>query len=169
MIVCVLDMDETLGYFDGQQFVIRPKLDFLMKFCKMCHIDVILWSMGDDEYVKSVINSSLNNVAEYAAKIFGYKECKRSYKLYEYHKASEHVRVMYPETIFLIGVDDRVTSNMDARYDVRIAVKPYKKVNPGDRELVGVVEKIVDACVDMNPLAVREDKLTDSYMRRALN
>lgn len=149
MIVCVLDMDETLGYFDGRQFVPRPKLDFLIKFLKMCHIDLILWSMGGDEYVKSVVNSSLGGVAEYAAKIFGQKECNRSHKKYEYYKASEHVRVMYPEEIFLIGVDDRVSSNMDPRYDVRIAVKPYKKFKPGDRELVGVVERIVEACVDL--------------------
>ncbi len=149
MIVCVLDMDETLGYYDGQQFVLRPKLDFFMKFLKMCHIDVVLWSMGDDDYVKAVVNSSLSSVADYAVKIFGHKECKRSYKLYDFHKASEHVRIMYPQEIFLIGVDDRASTNMDPSYDVRIAIKPYKKFNPSDRELMSVVEKIVEACVDL--------------------
>jgi hypothetical protein len=50
---------------------------------------------------------------------------------------------MYEEPIFLMAVDDRVKENMDASYDIRIHVRPYKVPNPSDRALLKVCEEII--------------------------
>lgn len=142
MIVCVLDLDETLGYFDKNVFHVRPKVDFLVDFLRFSQIDFILWSLGSDSYVTRVVNGYLPEVAQYAYKMFGRSECSTSCELYNYKKCSEHIRIMYERDILLIGVDDKAMENMDNGYDMRIAVKPYEETDNQDRELFKVVEEI---------------------------
>lgn len=142
-IVCVLDMDETLGVFYDGIFHVRPKTTVLLSLLRLLQADVILWSLGEDRYVEKVVNGFLPSIREQAYKLFARAEANVSLKLYRYPKASEHIRKMYEETVFLIAVDDNVKRNMDAQYDVRIQVTPYKKPNPNDRVLTRVCEKII--------------------------
>lgn len=144
MNVVVLDMDETLGVFQKDMFHVRPRVDFLIKMLRCMGVDIILWSLGDDDYVQRVVNSSLPLVALHAYKIFARSEAKVSHRLYGYAKAGEHIRQMYEEEICLIGVDDQVNANMNSNYDLRIRVKPYKKPDKKDRVLLNVCESIVD-------------------------
>lgn len=144
MIVAVLDMDETLGVYHNNVFHPRPKLDFMIKMMRAMDIEIILWSLGDDNYVKRVVNGFLPSIYKFAHKIFARSEAKISMDLYGYSKASERIREMYDEPIFLIGVDDKVTENMDHAYDIRIYVKPYDKPENKDRALLDVCEKIVE-------------------------
>jgi hypothetical protein len=146
--VCVLDMDETLGKMMRETFAVRPYVDLLVDFLRLCRFDIILWSLGTDEYVHRIVNGHLLSIKRYATKIFARKECNRSKQKYGYDKASEHVRVMYDrDDVFLMGVDDKVNENMDSGYDVRIYVSPYIKPNARDKVLLDVVEKIVTALV----------------------
>lgn len=144
MIVVVLDMDETLGVYQNDVFHPRPKLDFMIKMLRAMNIEIILWSLGDDDYVRRVVNGFLPSIYSFAYKIFARNEAKISMNLYGYSKASERIREMYDEPIFLIGVDDKVTENMDRGYDVRIYVTPYNKPESKDRALFEVCEKIVE-------------------------
>lgn len=144
MIVAVLDMDETLGVYQNNVFHPRPKLDFMIKMMRAMDIEIILWSLGDDSYVQRVVNGFLPSIYEHAHKIFARREAKVSMNLYGYSKASQRIREMYDEPIFLIGVDDKVTENMDPGYDARIHVKPYDKPENKDRVLLDVCEKIVE-------------------------
>lgn len=143
MIVVVLDMDETLGVYQNNIFHARPKVDFMIKMLRAMNIDIILWSLGDDDYVRRVVNGFLSTVSLFAYKIFARKEAKVSMDLYGFSKASQHIREMYEESIFLIGVDDKASENMDRDYDVRIHVHPYKNPENKDRYLMDVCEKIV--------------------------
>lgn len=149
MIACVLDLDETLGRFNGETFLLRPKLEFLLRYLRTSRIDIILWSLGGDEYVKWVVNTFLNDIKQHAYKIFANTECSRSERRFEFSKASDVIRAMYGEELFLIGVDDKASQNMDSHYDLRISPKPYTKHDPTDRELVNVVETIVEALANM--------------------
>lgn len=144
MIVVVLDMDETLGVYRNNVFYLRPKLDFMIKMLRAMNVEIILWSLGEDDYVRRVVNGFLPQIREFAYKIFARNEAKISMKLYGYSKASDRIRVMYEEPIYLIGVDDKVSENMDPAYDVRIHVPPYNKPENKDRCLLDVCENIVD-------------------------
>lgn len=144
IVVVVLDMDETLGVYQNNVFHPRPKLDIMIKMLRAMDIEIILWSLGDDDYVKRVVNGFLPSIYSFAHKIFARNEAKISMNLYGYSKASERIREMYEEPIFLIGVDDKVTENMDPSYDVRIHVTPYKKPENKDRVLLDVCEKIIE-------------------------
>lgn len=144
MIVVVLDMDETLGVYQNDVFHPRPKLDFMIKMLRAMNIEIILWSLGDDSYVQRVVNGFLPSIYSFAYKIFARSESKVSMNLYGYSKASERIREMFTEPIFLIGVDDKVSENMDPAYDVRIHVTPYHKPDNKDRVLLDVCEKIVE-------------------------
>lgn len=143
--VCVLDMDETLGFHEGNTFHVRPHFQTLIKFLKLIQSDIILWSLGTNDYVQMVVNGFLPEVAKNAAKVFARYESDYSRVYYKVPKASEHIRDMYPGTAFLMAVDDRVSENMDEQYDLRIHVKPYKKVNSCDKELLKVVETMINA------------------------
>lgn len=147
--VCVLDMDETLGVFHKNVFHVRPKLNVLLNLLQLLNVDIILWSLGDDEYVRRVVNGFLNDIADRAFKIFARNEAMVSKERYNFWKASEHIRVMYEEPIFLMAVDDRVRENMDSSYDVRIHVRPYKSPNPSDRALIKVCEEIIQSMSSM--------------------
>lgn len=144
-IICVLDLDETLGFYeDGVGFHKRPYVDLLLNFLKFSNIKFILWSLGEDSYVKLVINSFILNIKHFAFKIWGRTQCNKSKQLYNVVKCSEHVRKSLPnKNIFLIGVDDRVNQMMDNKYDLRILVQPYQTQNSKDIELVTVIEKII--------------------------
>lgn len=144
IIVVVLDMDETLGVFSQNVFHPRPKLDFMVKMLRMINIDIILWSLGKDDYVRRVVNGYLPSIESHAYKIFAYSEARVSKRLYGYYKAAEHIRNMYPQPIFLIGVDDKASTNMNEAYDIRIHVPPYEQPEKNDRHLLDVCEKIVD-------------------------
>lgn len=150
--VCVLDMDLTLGFHSARKFHPRPKLKTLLQFLKLIQADIILWSHGKDAYVKDMVNAYLPDVAECTHTLFGRTECEYSKKFYNYLKASEHVRDMYrkrySQNILLMGVDDNVTINMDDGYDLRIYVKPYETVNSCDKELMVVVEKMIQGIVE---------------------
>lgn len=145
MIVAVLDMDETCGVYRDNVFHPRPKLDFMIKMMRAMDIEIILWSLGEDSYVHRVVNGFLPSIYKFAHKIFARSEAKVSMNLYGYSKASQRIREMYDERIFLIGVDDKVTENMDSEYDARIQVKPYDKPENKDRVLWDVCEKIVES------------------------
>lgn len=144
MIVVVLDMDETLGVYQNGVFHPRPKLDFMIKMLRAMGIEIILWSLGSDDYVRRVVNGFLPSVKLFAYKLFARKEAKISMRLYGFSKASERIRSMFSESIFLIGVDDKASENMDPAYDVRIHVPPYKKPEKKDTCLLDVCEKIVE-------------------------
>lgn len=148
--VCVLDMDETLGFSSGDAFHVRPKFQTLLNLLRLIRADVILWSMGTDEYVQSTVNGFLPELATHAYKLFARTECQYSQTYYRYRKASNHIRDMYPHSIFLIGVDDKVSENMDEHYDLRIHVPSYTKVNSCDKELVSVCEKIVNGIMELS-------------------
>lgn len=144
-IICVLDLDETLGYYEeGVGFHKRPFADLLLNFFKFSNIKFMLWSLGDDSYVKLVINSFVLNIKNLAFRIWARTQCEKSKFLYNVVKCSEHVRKSLPnKKVFLIGIDDRVNEMMDNKYDLRILVEPYKQHNPKDIELITVMEKII--------------------------
>ncbi|GBN13113.1 hypothetical protein AVEN_257693-1 [Araneus ventricosus] len=148
--VCVLDMDETLGFSSGDTFHVRPKLKTLLNLLRLIRADIILWSMGTDEYVQRTVNGFLPEISTHAYKLFARTECQYSQTFYRYKKASNHIRHMYPYSIFLIAVDDLVSENMDEHYDLRIHVPPYNKVNSCDKELVFVCEKIVNGIMELS-------------------
>jgi hypothetical protein len=143
-------MDETLGVFHKDVFHKRPKINVLINLLRLLNVDIVLWSLGEDSYVRRVVNGFLPEIAEAAYKIFARKEARVSQNLYGYAKSSEHVRIMYEEPIFLMAVDDKVSENMDSQYDVRIYIKPYKRPNPSDRAITKVCEEIVESMVNMN-------------------
>lgn len=144
-IVVVVDMDETLGVFVDDTFHVRPHVDFMIEMLRCMDADVVLWSLGDDDYVRGTVNKFLPSVKTHAYKIFARTEAKNAMKLYGFPKAGEHIREMYgdDEDVFLLGVDDRAHENMDSAYDIRIPVKPYKKPDKTDRAVIGVCEKLV--------------------------
>lgn len=145
-ICCVLDLDETLGYFDAHanQFMFRPYAETLIMVLYHASIDIILWSYGSDEYVKYVINHDFPVLKRYAFKIFARTQCLYSHSHYNVMKWSRVIQTVYPntESIFLICVDDKVNLMMDPEYSVRICVEPYVKINSVDQELADVISKI---------------------------
>lgn len=144
MIVVVLDMDETLGVFEEDTFHVRPHVDFMIQMLRCMDVDIVLWSLGDDPYVHRIVNSFLPSITLYAYKIFARSEAKIAHQLYGYSKAGTHIRQMYEEDIFLMGVDDQVHTNMDSSYDVRIYAKPYRQPDKTDQILLHICEKIVE-------------------------
>lgn len=154
--VCVLDMDETLGVFHKNVFHLRPKLNVLIHLLRLLRVDIVLWSLGEDDYVRRVVNGFLPDIASHAYKIFARREATMAKNKYRYPKASEHIRIMYEEPIFLMAVDDHVSQNMDAHYDVRIHVKPYQAPNPSDRTLLKVCEQIIECMANVNLQALEE-------------
>lgn len=147
-VVVVLDMDETLGVFEDEMFHVRPHAEFLIQMLRCMNVDMILWSLGDDAYVRHVVNHYLPLVAAHAYKIFARQECQASFREYGYSKSGHHIRTMYDEEIFLLGVDDQASTNMDCFYDIKIHVQSYKKPDKSDRCLLPVCEKIVRATSD---------------------
>lgn len=147
--VCVLDMDETLGFYEGRIFHVRPKIQTLIHFLQLIEADIILWSLGSDSYVTKVVNAFLPELAQIAYKIFARSECHYAQKFYTYRKASAHIRDMYTYPIFLMAVDDKISDNMDEQYDLRIFIPPYSKVNSADKELLLVVEKMITGIVEL--------------------
>ena len=143
-IICVLDLDETLGFYEeGIGFHKRPFSDFMFEFLQFSSIKFILWSYGDDAYVKLVMNSFITDLRNMAYKVFGKSQCKLSKYRYDVIKCSEHIRKLFKDDIFLIGIDDRVNEMMDNKYDLRINVEPYTCQNKKDIELVIVIQKII--------------------------
>lgn len=138
-----MDMDETLGFYAGTTFHVRPKFTTLIHFLQLIEADIILWSLGSDTYVAKMVNGFLPELAKRAYKIFARSECHYSKEFYQFHKASAHIRDMYSCPIFLMAVDDKVGDNMDEQYDLRIYIPPYSKVNSADKELLLVVEKMI--------------------------
>lgn len=143
--VCVLDMDETLGFYAGTTFHVRPHFKTLIRFLKLIKADIILWSLGTNDYVGRVVNGFLPELVQHAYKLFARSESEYARMYYQVPKASAHIRDMYEsQTIFLMAVDDKVAENMDEQYDLRIHVKPYTKVNSCDKELLKVVETMIN-------------------------
>ncbi|GFT75891.1 FCP1 homology domain-containing protein [Nephila pilipes] len=60
--VCVLDMDETLGFSAGETFHVRPKFQCLINFLKVVEADIILWSLGSDDYVRRVASTHIRDM-----------------------------------------------------------------------------------------------------------
>lgn len=151
--VCVLDMDLTLGFYDNKKFHVRPKFKTFLRFLKIIKADIILWSHGKDQYVSNVVNAYLPELVTCAHTLFGRTECEYSERYYNFLKASEHIRDMYKKRyglrVFLIAVDDNVAINMDEGYDLRIHIQPYSKVNSCDKELLVVIEKMVDGIASL--------------------
>lgn len=141
-------MDETLGKMMRNTFAVRPYTDSLINLLRLCRFDIILWSLGTDEYVQRIVNGHLPIIKRYAKKIFGRKECARAKQKYGYDKASDHIRVMYDrEDLYLVAIDDKVSENMDTGYDLRINVLPYNRPNVKDKVLLDVIDKLVSALV----------------------
>lgn len=147
-IVCVLDLDETLGFYDGKVFHVRPKFNTFLLFLKYIKAKIILWSLGSDDYVRRVIQGYLPELADnnkMVYKRFARSESYFSNYHYQKYKSSKHIRHLFkPYTIFLIAVDDKVGTNMDDEYDLRVHVKPYLKVNSCDKELSRAIETILN-------------------------
>lgn len=142
-LACVLDMDETLGFSDKNQFRVRPHLDTLIRFLRLCKVRTYIWSLGRDDYVKKVVNTYMPKMKNFAFKIYGRKECEAANRLYGWNKASKHIRNESTEPLVLIGVDDRAEQNMDNGYDLKITIVPYDSVNPNDTALVSVIDEIM--------------------------
>ncbi|GIY73874.1 FCP1 homology domain-containing protein [Caerostris extrusa] len=167
LIVCVLDMDETLGTYDRQTFHVRPKIQTLINLLRYIKSDIILWSLGRDEYVQRIVSGSLPDICKYAKKIFGHTQCHRAYERYNYYKASEHIRIMYDCDIFLMGVDDKVSQNMDSQYDLRIQIQPYKQPNSNDKAILEVCETIINSLMkaqDLRHEPLPVSKPSDDYV-----
>lgn len=147
MIVVVLDMDETLGIFQNGYFHVRPNVDFMLKMLTCMNVDIILWSLGDDDYVHQVVNGYLPLIKKFAHKIFARTEGRESLQLYGYSKSGYHIRDMYEEDIVLLGVDDQVFTNMDTAYDFKFPIKPYKKPDKTDQVIWYVCEKLVECII----------------------
>lgn len=149
-IVCILDLDETLGFFDDYTFHVRPNVNFLINFLRVANIDIVLWSLGSDHYVKSILNGFLPDICKYATKVFARTVCIKSNDTCGIPKCSDFIRKIYNEEIILIGVDDRVNEVMDNRYDFRILVQNYNSQNLQDKELISVIEKITHFLVSLS-------------------
>lgn len=160
-VVCVLDMDETLGTCDDKTFHLRPKCKMLINFLQIIQCDIVLWSMGSNLYVEKVIKGTLTDIQKKAYKVYGRSKCKWSKSRYGFYKASEAVRKLYTQTVFLMGVDDRASQNMDSGYDLRIHVKPYRKPNPHDRALLEVIEKVIKGLAESQIHSVEDDIVVD--------
>lgn len=146
-VVCVVDLDETLGHFNSnKQFIVRPHAHLLLDFLKILNIDIILWSNGKDDYVEHVINKHFTIFVDplLNTRVFGRTVCNISNKQYGFIKHSKTIRKLYIENINLIALDDKIDSNMDLEYDLRIKVQPYKGKNTQDYELFTVMGKIID-------------------------
>ena len=147
MIVVVLDMDETLGVFQNDYFHVRPHVDFMIQMLKCMNVDIILWSLGDDDYVHQIVNGYLPSIKNFAYKIFARSEGVESLRLYGYSKSGHHIRDMYEEDIFLLGVDDQAFTNMDAAYDFTFPIKPFKKPDKTDQVVWYICEKLVQCII----------------------
>lgn len=157
--VCVLDMDETLGFFHQNVFHVRPKVNVLIHLLKLLKVDIIIWSLGEDNYVKDIMNQYLPEIARLAFKIFARQEAYVSKHQYNFWKASEHIRIMYEEPIYLLGIDDRVTQNMDSKYDFRISVSPYDASNLNDIHLLTVCEDIIECFTNIYKAQENEQEI----------
>lgn len=165
--VCVLDMDETLGYYDGTTFHVRPHYKTLIDFLHLVRADIILWSLGTNDYVKRIVNGFLPELAKQAYKIFARSEAEYGQFHYNISKASKHIRHLYaPQSIFLIAIDDHVAENMDDQYDLRIRVHPYTKVNSCDKELLQVVETLIKGIMELTSKNVQRGSLFETDSQR---
>ncbi|KAG8173840.1 hypothetical protein JTE90_016329 [Oedothorax gibbosus] len=164
--VCVLDMDETLGFYEGTTFHVRPQYHTLIQFLQLINADIILWSLGADNYVQRVVNGFLPELAKHAVKIFARSESEFSKTYYQYAKASEHIRDYYlPTSVFLMAVDDRVNDNMDNQYDLRISVKPYTKVNSCDKELLKVIQVLINGISTLETKHVQRGSILETDLQ----
>lgn len=142
-VVVVLDMDETLGVFQNDVFHVRPHVNFMLEMLLCMDVDIVLWSLGEDDYVRFVVNGYLPLVKAHAYKLFARTEAKVASRLYGASKSGYHIRTLYEEDIFLLGVDDQAKTNMDTAYDLPLAIPPYRKPDPNDRAILGMCEKLV--------------------------
>lgn len=147
-IVCVIDLDETLGHFNANnQFLVRPFAHFLLDFLIVANIDIVLWSYGSDFYVEHIINEYFNIFMKDSirTRVYGRTACEISKHRFGYTKCSKVLRNIYKDVI-LIAMDDQVNVNMDSGYDLRIHVEPYKEKNENDNELFQIACKIIEYC-----------------------
>lgn len=143
LMVCVLDMDECIGKYRGSQFHVRPFTDTLIGFFRLLNIKLILWSLGGDDYVRRCVNGFLPAIKKHASFIFAKKECTIAYAKYGYYKASKHIRDMFDSEIYLLAIDDKVSTNMDKGYDLRVYICPYNAPNSKDKGILDVLTKII--------------------------
>lgn len=144
--VCVIDLDETLGHFNSNRlFLIRPYAYMLLDFLIVTHFEIVLWSFGTDNYVEHVINTYFDIFTNetLTTRVFGRSVCEISNRKYGSKKHSKIIRNLYKERIYLIALDDQVNTNMDSGYDFRIQVEPYIEKNMSDKELLHVMDKII--------------------------
>lgn len=144
--VCVVDLDETLGHFNAShQFLVRPFAYMLLDFLIVTNFEITLWSFGTDNYVEHVINTYFDIFANetFKTRVFGRSVCEISKRKYGSKKHSKIIRNLYNETIHLMAIDDQVNINMDSGYDFRIQVEPYTEKNMADKELLHVMDKII--------------------------
>lgn len=143
-LACVLDLDETLGYFDGRVFQVRPRLQLFLNFLRFCKARTYVWSLGTDEYLKRMVNGYLPDVQKFVYKIYGRSECEKSLRLYGVYKSSVHIRDECEEHLIVMCVDDKVQENMDEGYDLRISIPPYSEVDPNDVCFVDAIDEILN-------------------------
>ena len=142
-LACVLDMDETLGFFDKYHFHVRPHLSVLIHFLRFCKIRTYIWSLGKDEYVTRMINIYMPEMKDFAFKIFARKESDKAFRLYGWKKPSQHIRDECDEDLILIGIDDLIEANMDDGYDLKLPVTPYNEVNTHDISFLKIMDEIM--------------------------
>lgn len=150
-VVVVLDMDETLGVFQEGAFHVRPHVNFMLEMLRCMDVDMVLWSLGTDDYVQRMVNGYLPLVAAYAHKIFARTEAKVALRQYGFSKSGHHIRDLYEEDIFLLGVDDQAHTNMDSAYDVVLPIPAYKRPDKADRAIVYLCEKLVKGIGSTKP------------------
>lgn len=160
-------MDETLGFHEETTFHVRPHYKTLIDFLHLIRADIILWSLGTNDYVKRMVNGFLPELAVKAYKIFARSESEYGRQYYRCSKASDHIRdLYYPESIFLIAIDDHVAENMDDQYDLRIHVHPYTKVNSCDKELLKVIETLIKGITKLKTKHVQRGSLCETNSQR---
>ena len=146
-IVCVIDLDETLGHFTtNNQFIVRPYAQILLDFLTVLKADIILWSYGSDAYVEHVINTYFTDTflrEKIKTRIYGRTVCEISRRKYGFTKHSQVIRKLYIDNINLIALDDRININMDSGYDLRIQIEAYNEKNTQDEELFLTMCKII--------------------------
>jgi len=145
MIYCViLDLDNTLGVYNNNTFVVRPHATTLIKFLLNSDFKVILWSLGSAAYVTKIISEYFPILEEQAFKIWAKNECQLAKEYYGCCKSSEVVRSLFSKDVVLIAIDDLVYKNMDCHYDYRILIKPFANWNEKDSQLLQVIVKITN-------------------------
>jgi carboxy-terminal domain RNA polymerase II polypeptide A small phosphatase len=150
----VLDLDETLVhaiddnvyYFpdldiEYDKLIVRPYIaDFFSNLYP--HFDILIFTTGTEEYVKSCFKTYLNPFQTFIAYTFHNNHAEASVKKYDKPKHSRYIREYFPLHKIIIGIDDQIDVNMDSGYTTLYPIKPFYG-STKDVELKHLYKKIL--------------------------